>query len=101
MEKTSTGLDENIASLLCYVGWWVTGIIFLLIEKENKVVRFHAWQSIFAFGAITIIFIVISFIPFVNFIIWILGVILWVVAMIKAYQDQKFMMPIVGKLAER
>lgn len=105
MEKTSTGLDENIASLLCYVGWWVTGIIFLLLEKENKVVRFHAWQSIFAFGAITIISIVIGVIPIIGQVVgallWILGVVLWIIAMVKAYQSQKFMMPIVGNLAEK
>ena len=40
MTKTSTGLDENVAGLLCYIGWWVSGLIFLLIEKENKFVRY-------------------------------------------------------------
>ncbi|UCC18134.1 MAG: hypothetical protein JSU58_01040, partial [Dehalococcoidales bacterium] len=39
--KTSTGLDQNVASLLCYLFGWVTGIIFLILEKENKLVRFH------------------------------------------------------------
>jgi len=55
MEKTSTGLQENIAGLLCYVLGWVTGIIFLFIEKENKFVRFHAVQSIVVFGVLSII----------------------------------------------
>ncbi len=42
MEKTSTGLAENVAGLLSYVLWWVSGIVFILIERENKFVRFHA-----------------------------------------------------------
>ena len=44
MEKTSTGLPENVAGLLCYVLGWITGIVFLLIEPGNKFVRFHAFQ---------------------------------------------------------
>ena len=44
-KKTSSGLSKNIAAALCYVGIWVTGLIFLLLEKEDKFVRFHAMQS--------------------------------------------------------
>ena len=46
MEKATFGLDENIASALTYVLTFLTGIIFILVEKENKTVRFHAMQSI-------------------------------------------------------
>ena len=52
MEKTSTGLDENVAGLLCYVLGWVSGLVFILIEQENNFVRFHAMQSIIVFGAL-------------------------------------------------
>ena len=45
----SVGLSSNVAAALSY--FFITGIIFLVVEKENKFVRFHAWQSIFAFGA--------------------------------------------------
>src|SRR5678809_616815 len=44
--KSSTGLDENIASLLSYVFGWVSGLIFFLIEKDSRLVRFHAMQSL-------------------------------------------------------
>ena len=54
MEKSSTGLAENVAGLLCYVLGWVSGLVFILIEKENRFVRFHAIQSIYVFGVITI-----------------------------------------------
>ncbi|HTY82455.1 MAG TPA: DUF4870 domain-containing protein [Dehalococcoidales bacterium] len=103
--KTSSGLDTNVAGLLCYVAWWLTGIIFLIIEKENKFVRFHAWQSIFTFGAISIIQIILSFIPVIGWIlgiiIWILSVILWIVCMMQAYQGKSFKLPIVGNIAEK
>jgi uncharacterized membrane protein len=103
--KTSSGMQQNVAGLLCYLAWWVTGIIFLVIEKENKFVRFHAWQSIFTFVAITIIQIILMFIPFIGWIIgiivWILSVVLWVVCMIQAYQGKLFKLPIVGNIAEK
>ena len=46
MVKATFGLDENIASAACYVLGWLTGIIFFLMEKDNKTVRFHAMQSV-------------------------------------------------------
>ena len=51
-EKTSLGIDQNLAGLLCYVVGWVTGIVFLILEGKNKFVRFHAVQSIVVFGAL-------------------------------------------------
>src|SRR5204863_4714315 len=44
--KSSTGLDENVAALLSYIFGWVSGLIFFLIEKDSRLVRFHAMQSI-------------------------------------------------------
>jgi hypothetical protein len=48
--KASTGLEPNVAGLLCYLVGWITGLVFILIEKENQFVRFHAMQSIIIFG---------------------------------------------------
>ena len=52
---STTGLEPNVAGLLCYLGGWITGIVFLVIEQKNKFVRFHALQSIVTFGALTIV----------------------------------------------
>ena len=105
MAKTSTGLEENVAGLLCYVLGWITGLVFILIEKENKFVRFHAMQSIIVFGALTVVRIVLGFIPFIgvilNIIIGIIALILWIVLMIKAYQGAKYKVPWAGDLAEK
>ena len=60
MSKTSTGLDNNVAAGLCYVFGWLSGLIFLLIEKEDQDVRFHAMQSVIVFGGLTLLNIVLS-----------------------------------------
>jgi uncharacterized membrane protein len=105
MEKTSTGLEANVAGLLCYVAGWISGLIFILIEKENKFVRFHAVQSIIVFGALTLASIVLGWIPVLNVVIVplisVLGLVLWIVLMIKAYQGEKYKLPWAGNLAEK
>ena len=102
--KSSTGLQPNVAGLLCYLAGFITGIIFFVIEKDNKFVKFHAMQSIVTFGtlfALQIVFTVLVFslvlVPVVN----IIGLILWVILMIKAYQGEMFKLPIVGEFAEK
>ena len=105
MEKTSTGLTENVAGLLCYVLGWVSGIVFLIIEKENKFVRFHAFQSIIVFGIITLVSIIFSPIPYIGgVIVWlvsVIGFILWIALIVMAAQGKKYMLPWAGNLAEK
>ena len=105
MEKTSSGLQENVAGLLCYLLGWVTGLIFFLLEPKNKFVRFHAVQSIALSVVIIVIYVVFIFIPVIGFIIdilaWIVFLILWILLMVKAYQGQMFKLPIIGNFAEQ
>ena len=105
MEKTSIGLNENAAGLLCYVLGWVTGIVFLIIESKNKFVRFHAFQSIIVFGIITLIGIIFSPIPYIGgFITWlvsVIGFILWIILIVMAAQGKKYRLPWAGNLAEK
>jgi uncharacterized membrane protein len=111
MAKTSVELDENVAGLLCYVLGWISGLVFFLIEKKNKFVRFHALQSIIVFGTINLALIIILSISWIPFIGWFFGVIgwligvlaivLWIVLMVKAYQGEKFKLPWAGNLAEK
>ncbi len=101
MEKTSTGLGENVAGLLCYVLGWISGIVFLLIESENKFVRFHAIQSIIVFGVLSVAGIILNWIPFIGWIVPAVVFILWVVLMVKAYQGTRYKIPWAGNLAER
>jgi uncharacterized membrane protein len=105
MAETSTGLKENIAGLLCYVAGWISGLVFFLIEKENKFVRFHAMQSIIVFGTLSVASIILGWIPFIGWvigwIIWVLAFVLWILLMIKAFQGEKFKLPWAGNLAEK
>ncbi|MBA7602709.1 hypothetical protein ES703_09805 [subsurface metagenome] len=101
---STTGLEPNIAGLLCYLGGWITGIVFLVLEKKNKFVRFHALQSIVTFGVLTVASGLLSWIPFFggffNAIIGILAFILWILLMVKAYQGELYKVPVAGHVAE-
>ncbi len=105
MEKTSTGLNENVAGLLCYVLGWISGVVFILIEPENKFVRFHAIQSIVTFGVLNVVGFILNWIPviggFVSWAVSVLGFILWIVLMVKAYQGTKYKLPWAGDFAEK
>lgn len=103
MAKTSTGLEENVASLLCYVLAWVTGIIFVIVEQKNKVVRFHAIQSIIVFLSLSTIGSIMSalFGGIFGGMIGLLAFVLWIVLMVKAYQGGIYKLPIAGDFAEK
>jgi len=123
-EKTSMNLDENIASVLCYALTWFTGIVFFFMEKENKTVRFHAMQSILTFLPLTILGYIFQGVlgvsytnqsyygysygvptlsPFyyVGILIYLVVFVLWLLLMYKAYNGEKFKLPIVGDIAEK
>lgn len=105
MAKTSTGLNENVAGLLCYVLGWISGIVFLILEPKNKFVRYHAIQSIIVFGAINVAGVILGWIPFIGGflagVIWLLGFILWIVLIVKAYQGKKYKLPWAGDFAQK
>ena len=103
-EKTSTGLDANVAAALSYLVGFVTGIIFLLWEKDNRFVRFHAMQSTLLFAGIVAIDILLQIVPILGaliviFVIIPLSAILWLLLMFKAYQGEEFKLPVVGQMA--
>jgi|SRR5579871_1111418 len=111
-----SGLSENVAALLAYAFGWVTGIIFLLVDKR-PFVRFHAAQSIVVFGGLHLIGIAIGIAFGAGFmmmggigvvgvggalygLIELVGFILWILLMVKAYQHQKFEVPIAAGIAK-
>ena len=101
--------NEKIMGAVAYLGWWVTGVVLLLVEKKNQYVRFHAMQSIMVFGSFTLLYIVLGIIPILG---WVIGLILspivgiaafvlWLVLMWKAYSGEKYKLPYFGDLAEK
>ena len=103
--ESSTGMSANVAGLLCYVAGWITGIVFVVLEKKSTFVKFHAWQSIMTFGALTVASLILSWIPIIG---WILGIligvlsfILWIILMIQAGTGKMWKVPLVGDWAEK
>ena len=108
----SSGLTENVAGLLCYLLGWLTGLIFILIDKR-PFVRFHAAQSIVVFGGLTILRIILTFFflggySFGLFWFWSLISLLvtlaffaaWILLMVMAYQGKWFEVPIAAGIAK-
>ena len=122
--KSSTGLDENVAALLSYIFGWVSGLIFFLIEKDSRLVRFHAMQSILLNVAAAILGVVLWFVwvfgvlifaainetlasliglvlGLLLFVFWIGMLIALIMCLIKAFQKQYFKLPVIGNFAEK
>lgn len=122
--KSSTGLDENVAALLSYIVHFVSGLIFFFIEKDSRLVRFHAMQAIilgalFFIGGMVLMFVwffitiiasqisgllgslvslLVGLIMFVFFVAIAVG---WIMGMVKAFQGQYFKLPVIGNFAEK
>lgn len=109
---SAAGLTDNVASALCYVLGFVTGILFLLIApyNQNKLVRFHAFQSIFLhLGSIFLFFaslilrghglgfIRLIFGPLLSFALFAV----WLYVVVSAFQGKKVVLPVIGELAEK
>jgi uncharacterized membrane protein len=115
----SAGMTNNVAACLSYLVGWVTGLIFLVIEpyKNDKFVRFHAFQSIFLSIAVFAIWIgaiilstILGFITHglgffimgpLMMLVWLGVVVAVVICMIKAYGNQQFKLPIIGDMAAK
>lgn len=103
--KTASGLDANVAAALAYGLGWITGVAFLLTERENGFVRFHAMQSTIVFAALSIGCVLLQSIPILGmllvvFVVIPLSAVLWLLLMFKAYQGERFKLPLAGDMAE-
>lgn len=113
---SSTGLESNVAGALSYVLGFITGIVFLVLEKNDRFVRFHAAQSIVVSVvlvglslALSILSAVLGFIPFLGWVLalllsvglGLLSFVLWVMLMYKAFTGQEWEVPIAGQFARK
>jgi uncharacterized membrane protein len=114
----AAGMEENVACALCYALGLLTGVLFLVLApyNQNRLIKFHAFQSIFLnlawivlFIAISIISIALLPIPFLGAMLSLvlhlgafLGMfILWLMLMYKAYNRERWVLPVIGPLAEK
>ena len=97
-------LRENVAGALAYSLGFISGMFFLLTEKENRFIRFHAIQSTLTFVILWIVSQAVSYIPFVGgqltLIVQLATVVIWVVCIYKAYKKEYFKLPFIGDVAE-
>lgn len=117
----SAGLQQNVAAALCYLLGVLTGIVFLVLEPYNKdrLIRFHAFQSIFLWVAVivlgiglSVLSLVLGFIPMIGWIggiivlllslvLWFGVFVVWIYLMYKSYNNQRVVLPLIGPLAEK
>jgi uncharacterized membrane protein len=113
---TSTGVDARLSALLCYLAWWVSGLVFLVIEQEHRVVRFHAAQSMVLFGGLSVLIFLLSAVSvgalfisptafqaarMVVYLVWMGAVVLWLIVMMKTFRGETWRVPFAGDLAAR
>jgi uncharacterized membrane protein len=94
-------LPENVAAFFCYLFGFITGIIFLAVERKSSFVRFHAMQSTVTFLGLFVLSLILGMIPIINalvFLLVILALVLWLILMVKALRGERYSLPIVGKL---
>lgn len=117
--SSATGLKTNIASTLAYLGVWISGIVFVILETKDRVVRFHAMQSIILFAGLHLLLLVmvvlrgffgaavwqgsmmpleLTFLVLQNLLVA-FSIALWIILMVKAYRDERLVLPLVGELA--
>ena len=116
MSDTSTGVDARLSSVLCYAGWWVTGLVFLFAERRHAGVRFHAAQSIVVFGAFSVALLLsggVSAVAFilagpafqlvqtVGYVLWLAAVGLWLYLLLTAWRGDIFRVPVAADLARK
>lgn len=107
--RSSTGLDENIAGMLCYLFGPITGFVFYMLEKDSRFVRFHAVQSIATFLPVwigyAVLMLVLGWIPFIGWLVRLIASVaiglLALFMMWRAYQGDRFKLPFAGDIAER
>jgi uncharacterized membrane protein len=108
----ATGLTDNMAGALAYFTF-VPAIVFLVLEpyNKNRFIRFHSFQCLFVTAALIAISValgILSLIPFLglvtiplHFLLMLAAFVLWLILTVKAYQGQKFKLPVIGDMAEQ
>jgi len=115
-KSTSTGVDARLSSVLCYAGWWVTGLVFLFAERRDATVRFHAAQSLIVFGVLSVALFLCGGASAVAFFVaaqtfqmlqaignalWFGAVLLWLFLLVKTWRGETWRVPVAGELAAR
>ncbi len=103
--QAAGGIDKKTGAILSYLLWWITGIIFLFVGKNDPDVRYHAAQSTIFFGAVFGIGIILDVLGtwlgifgLLAFAVWVFGVVIWIICLVRASSSggDRFEIPLVG-----
>ncbi|HQZ40553.1 MAG TPA: hypothetical protein PLH72_16095 [Vicinamibacterales bacterium] len=112
---STTGIDARLASVLSYSVWWVTGILFLILERRDRLVRFHAAQAVVLFGSVSLLLALLGassavalavssqaypVVRALGNLVWVAGVVLWLVLVVRAWRGDTWRVPLVATLAD-
>jgi uncharacterized membrane protein len=102
---TSMGIEPRLASALCYALFWLSGLVILFVEKQNREVRYHAMQSVLFFGGLMILIWLVGLLPFISillvpflYFVWFAA---WIGLMVTAYINYPVKIPVVSDYANR
>jgi uncharacterized membrane protein len=103
--RSALGCTANVAAALAYVLGWISGAVVLVLERDNRFVRFHALQSVLVFGVLSVAWFVGLSIPVLGWLVSFivippLSAVLWLLLMFKAYQGERFKVPFAGDVAD-
>ncbi|MCC7031688.1 MAG: DUF4870 domain-containing protein [Acidobacteria bacterium] len=113
--SSTTGLDDRLASALCYSAWWMTGILFLVLERQHRGVRFHAAQSLVLFGSLSLVLVALGVFSALAMVVssqahqvaraladavWVGAAVLWVVLVVRAWRGETWRVPLAATLAD-
>lgn len=102
--KPGSGMEPKLAAAIAYLGGVITGVVMLIVEKDDQYVRFHAKQSTVTFLAVLVAHLVLMGVPVIGWLLYvpfIIGVVcLWVFLMVKAFNGQRYKLPYIGDFVE-
>ena len=113
---TSTGVEPRLAAVLSYTAWWLSGLVFLIIEQQHRGVRFHAAQSLVLFGGLSAIIALLSVLSvgmlvvsasafqaarFIVSGVWVAAVVVWLLLMFRSFKGETWRVPLVADIAEK
>ncbi len=99
--KQSASVPQGVAGLIAYFVPIIGGLLFLFLERENKLLRFHAVQSILLWVFFCIIGLVFAIIPGLNVLIGLFILAVWIFMMYQALMERQFELPVIGRIARR
>src|SRR4030088_3623126 len=83
---SAAGSNKKTYTILAYLLGWLTGLIFLFVGKDDPDVKWNAANSVVVFGGLSVLNLILSFIPVVNvlvFVVFLVGFVYWVMLMIQ------------------